>query len=331
MFKNLSIILIASLLALVSFEMFLKYSPFEYGVSPINYDKTVGVWHKKNFSDTWIKECYRTPYSFDEKGFIKTQTKYDDNKKDVVILGDSFIEALMVKNENIIHNSLAKEFSNRYNFINLGLSDSSPTQQFVILKDKANLENTKYVIQFINLENDLLDVDSANANSMSRPRVYVEFNNSIDNFKIIPPREQTMYDKVADILGEYQIYVYIKKLMYYAKSKITGEKTIQTSVDENQKQDLTKNWLYLDGALHQINNMLKEKNIEYKVIVISEVQKYKDNIKKFLQKENIEFIFLNDKAKEMKIKLQTFKCDGHWNDEAHQNVAKIIKTSKLIN
>ena len=330
MFKKLFIMFISGILALISFELFLKYSPFEYGVSPIVYDKTIGVWHKKNFQDTWIKECYRTPYYFDENGFIKSQTKYDKDKKDVVILGDSFIEALMVKNENILHNALSSEFSNKYNFINLGLSDSSPTQQFVILKDKANLKNTKYVIQFINLENDLLDVDNANANSMGRPRVYLEFNNNIDNFKIIPPREQTMYDKIADILGEYQMYVYIKKLMYYLKSKVTGDVPIKTSVDENSNLDLTKNWLYLNGALHQINKTLKEKNIKYKIIIITESKKYKKKVEEFLTEKKIDFIFLNDEVKKRNIELKTFKCDGHWDDETHRNIARVIKNLGLV-
>ncbi len=330
MFKNIVIILIASILALISFELFLKYSPFEYGVSPIKYDKTIGVWHKKNFQDNWIRECYKTPYAFNDKGLIKNKTIYEPSIKDVIILGDSFIEALMVKNENIIHNALADEFSNKYNFLNAGLSDSSPPQQFIILKEKIDISNTKHVIQFINLENDLLDVDSANLASIGRPRVFVEFD-TIEKYKVIPPRVQGMYDKVADFLGNYQIYVFIKKLMYYVKENLVNRgMKIKTSVDENSNKDLTKNWLYLNGALYQTNKLLKSKNINYKVVIISKSNRYNAIIKEFLTEKNIDFIFLNNEVKKMGIALKTFSCDGHWNDETHRSVAKVIKTLKLI-
>ena len=44
---------------------------------------------------------------------------------------------------------LFKEFKQKYNFMNYALAGSGPTQQYVILKDKVNLENVKYVIHFI--------------------------------------------------------------------------------------------------------------------------------------------------------------------------------------
>ena len=328
MLKKLIIVLLSSIFALIFFELFLKYSPFEYGVSPVEYDNQIGMWHKKEFENYTIKECYKTQYMFDKEGLPSSINKYDVTKKDVVILGDSYIEAIMVKNENIIHNSLAQEFHNKYNFMNYGLSGSGPTQQLVILKNKINLENTKYLIQFIGLEGDLNDVDSKNLGSLARPKVYVEFD-TLDEYVIIPPRAKTLYDSIVDLVGDYQIYFFIKKSLYYLRNNFISKKdnTIKNPIVKKVEKDFTKNWLYLKGAIHQINNHIKstDTSIKYKIIITSKNKKNKRILKKFLDTENIEFIFLNDIAKSMNIELKSFECDGHWNDDTHRNIAKIIK------
>jgi len=333
MFKKLIIIFSSIFMALIAFEIFLEYSPFEYGTSPVEYDSKIGMWHKKNHTGYAIRSCYKTKYIFDSKGLPKSIYKYDNNKKDVILLGDSFIEAIMVKNRFIIHNALAKEFNNKYNFLNYGLSRTGPTQQFAILKDKVDLNNTRYVIQFIQLEGDLMDVDSKNFNALERPEVSVVFD-SLDKYRVIPPRSKTFIDNIQDKLGDYQIYFFIKKLLYYVKDQVSHKKrkVTEDKSDVKPKIDLSKNWLYIKGAIHQINKYIKSinKNIEYKLIVRSNNEENKMILKKFLKDEKIKYIFLNDTAKSMGIKLTTFKCDGHWTDQTHLNIAKIIKDTNLI-
>ena len=331
--KNFTIIVLSSLLALLFFEFFLKYSPFEYGISAAEYDKTIGMWHKRNFENYIVEPCYKTKYNYDAEGLPQSIVPYDKNKRDVIILGDSFIEARMVKNENIVHNALAKEFNYKYNFKNYGLFGSGPTQQFVILKEKIDLNNTQYVIQFIELEGDLLDVDSKNLGSLSRPKVFVEFDD-LEHYTVIPPRAKTLYDTISDGLSYYQIYPFIKKSIYSLKNRLSNKKEAVTVEDNkpNKEIDLSKNWLYLKGAIYQIDKYIKSINsdIKYKVIIRSESPKNRAIIKEFLNEHHIEFIFLNEMAKNMNIKLEGFSCDNHWNDKAHQDVAKIIKEIGLI-
>ena len=347
MLKKITIITIASFFALILFEIFLKYSPFEYGTSPVIYDKEIGMWHKKNFSGYTIKECYKTKFIFDNKGLPKSIYNYDKNKKDIVILGDSLIEAIMVKNKNIIHNSLAKEFNNKYNFLNYGLSGSSPVQQFIILKNKIDLSNVKYVIHFVNLDGDLRDVDKKNLNKLARPKVYIEFK-TLNDYKIIPPRKKNLYDTFGDLLGDYQIYFFIKKSLYYIQNNILktqhqihNKKDISISHIKDtttskhsliNMQKLSKNWLYLQGAIHQIKKYIKSINNKtiYKIIVISKNSKNIEIIKKFLNKEKIEFVILNEIANKTGISLNGFSCDKHWNDKTHQQIAKLIKDIKFI-
>jgi hypothetical protein len=333
MYKKIFIICISLIFSLVSFELFLKFSPFEYGVSPVVYDKKIGMWHKKNFENHVIRECYRTKYIFDNKGLPVNIDRYDKSKKDVILLGDSFIEALMVENENIIHNSLSKEFQNKYNFMNYGLSGSSPIQQFVILKDKVDLNNTKHIIQFINLEGDLLDADRKNLDFLARPKVHVEFE-SLEKYSILFPRKKMIYDDITDFLGNYQVFFFLKKSLYYLRDNIIGStnKIIVEKIKKKKKLDLSKNWLNLKGSLYQINKLIKANDIKIKYIVIIKSINNENSLtlKEFFIEKNIDFIFLNELVKKMNLKLESFKCDGHWNDSAHKNIAKIIKTMNLI-
>ncbi len=327
--KNFIIILISSFLALVCFELFLKYSPFELGISATKYDKKIGLWHKENFQEYIVEECYKNKYSYDEKGRPSNIVPYDSNKKDVILLGDSNVEARMVKNEYIMHNSLAKEFNYKYNFMNYGLAGTGPTQQLVILQEKVDLSNTKYLLQFIDIEGDLLDVDSKNLSSLARPKVYVEFDN-LDDYTIIPPRKETLFDKISDRLNYYQSYLFVKRTLYFLQNKLTSKK--EDTPQTKEEVDLSKNWLYLKGAIYQTAKLVKsiDSKIQYKLILRSKSEKNKAIMKKFLHEQNIDFFFLNETAKELNLKLDSFTCDSHWTSKAHQNIAKIIKEIEFI-
>ena len=45
--KNIYRFIIIGFLSLIGFELFLKFSPFSYGITPMTYDKDIGMWHKR--------------------------------------------------------------------------------------------------------------------------------------------------------------------------------------------------------------------------------------------------------------------------------------------
>jgi hypothetical protein len=332
--QQILILLLSSVFALVSFEFFLNFSPFVYNTSPVIYDEKIGMWHKKNYESYIQDDCYKTKYIFDHQGLQKNIYNYDKTKKDVILLGASMVEALMVQNENVIHNSLAKEFKQKYNFMNYALAGSGPTQQYVILKDKVNLENVKYVIHFIEIEGDLLDVMSTNLSPLARPKVFVEFN-SLNDYQIVPPRDKSIIDTIGDFLGNYQLYSYLKRVIYHIKDSrsIQNNKPIKKTNSNNYTKDFSTNWLFIKGAIHQINNLLKsaEENIEYKIIFTSNNDQNVKTMEAFLKNKNIKYMHLNKIFKSNGMNLKGFKCDGHWNDETHKNIAKLINISSFIN
>ena len=322
--KKILTFVLTLLLILLCFEVFLKYSPFEYGTSPGIYDKEIGVWHKKNFSGYSITECYKTKYYYDEKGLPKSTKAYDNNKEDIVFLGDSFVEAVMIENPYIVHNSFAKDLNYKYNVLNYGLSGTSAIQAFMIFKKKVNLAKTKYAIEFVELDGDLLEVDYKSHNNMSRPKVYLDFQ-SLTDYKVIPPRNISIKDKVSDFLGDYQIYFFIKKLIYSLQKKVTSSVEVKKTV-----MNLDRNWLFLQASIYQTYLLAKQNNIKFLLIINAKDKQKKEKLKAFLQKENIPFMSIQEEATKRGIELKTFSCDAHWVKETHEDIAQIIFESGFI-
>lgn len=323
--KKTIIFTLSLLVSLISFEFFLRYSPFEYGTSPGIYDKEIGVWHKKNFSGYSISECYKTKYYYDEKGLPKSTKVYDKNKDDIVFLGDSFVEAVMIENSGIIHNVLAKELNYKYNVLNYGLSGTSVVQSFMIFKNKVNLNKTKYAIEFVELDGDILEVNYQSHNEMARPKVYLDFQ-SLNKYKIIPPREITLKDKIGDFLGDYQIYFFIKKLIFSIKKRTTP------SIKEKKKTvlDLSQNWLNLEASIYQSYLLAKKNNIKFLLIINSKKVHNRETLKAFLTKENIPFMSIQEEAQKRGIVLHSLSCEDHWAKESLNDIAKIIFESGFI-
>jgi hypothetical protein len=326
--KKISFVIFVIFITVVSFEFFLRYSPFSSGISPVEYDKDIGMWHKKDFESYLVKECYKNLYNFDTFGRVSNSYKYDKNKKDIVILGDSQIEALMVKNDKIIHNSLHKEFDGKYNVLNYGLSGTGPAQQYQILKNKVDLSNTNTILHFVFLENDLNDGDPKNLTGANRPKVYMKFTD-IENYEVIKPKRYDTKEKIRDFLGQFELYAYIQKT-YKFYSEVFKSKEHNTSKIFLSDNDAYK-WNQLMGAIYQMQKIATRKNITYNIIIFSEdeflnndvknVKKLKFFLNRFTIKELDITPFLQIKAQTSEI---GFECDAHWNSTTHEDLAKYI-------
>ncbi len=325
--KKFFTFLLSGIVAVILFELFLRFSPFAYGISPVVYDKDVGMWHKKNFSSVWVKECYNTPYSFDERGLIQNDYIYDKNKKDILIFGDSYIEALMVKNENVMHNALYREFDGKYNFINYGLSGISPVQEFIMMQTKVDFSNVKELLQFIRIESDIYDVAPKVLDSTARPTVVLKFKD-MHTYTVTPPIKQDIKEKFRDFLGNFELYVYLKKGIYFVTHKFKDKVVFDTSKDK--KEDLEFNWLQIKGTLYQTKKLLASKGVTYKVLLYGKDEALTKRLKQILEELGIEYYDILTLSKKEGFELEGFSCDGHWTDKTHKNVAKLIKDKNII-
>jgi len=323
---------ISIFLATVFFEIFLTYSPFRRGISPVQYDPDIGMWHKRNFQYVYEKDCYSTPYMFDERGLIKNNYNFNPDKKDVIILGDSYIEALMIKNKNIIHNSLYREYSGKLNFLNYGLGGTGPTQHLEILKKFAQLERAKYLIEFISLDEgwgrDLEEVDPQEFGWSNRALVHLNFSD-LNHYETLKPPAMGIKEQLREALANYELYGYLKKTFLYYKNKLaSSENGFSPSNIPYGSRDWSKNWKQIKGAVIQINKLSKANHVGHRVIIFSPDRNHYKIISQFLTQHKILFIDLVGELEKLNIALDaiTFACDGHWNDETHRLFAHIIKS-----
>ncbi len=326
--KKFFTFLLAGIFAVVFFELFLRFSPFSYGISPVVYDKDVGMWHKKNFSSVWIKPCYQTRFYFDEKGLVKNAYAYDKKKKDILIFGDSYMEALMVKNENVMHNALYREYEGKYNFLNYGLSDTSAVQQLIMMGTKVDYANVKEIVQFIRIESDIYDVDPKRMDDTARPLVFLDFKD-LENYTVLAPRKQDFKEKFRDILGNFELYVYLKKSIFFLKQKLLS--TEQRTQIKKKEDDLSYNWLQMKGAIYQTKKLLEKKGVGYTILLYGKDIALNKRLTTFLDEQDITYHDILSLAKKEGFELSGFPCDSHWRDETHLNVAKLIRKEGLLN
>ena len=317
-------------LSIMAFELFLKNSPFKRGISPVVYHKDIGMWHKKNFSNYLIRDCYENQYFFDEYGRVKNNYLYDEKKEDVVILGDSYIDGLMIENDKIIHNSLFSELNGSVNVLNYGLTGSGPMQQFAILEHEVNLSNVKKLIHFINLEDDLGDGDPKKFNGSNRPKVFFYFTD-LEKYRLVKPTPYNMKERFRDFLASFELYAYLNKTRGYYMNRWKKPPLKVNEVDKYFIKNEAYCWKQLEGTIYQINKLALKYKFEYDIVIKSS-HEFKYNYRKrskqfetFLLKQNINYLNVNTFLKELEKRHPlSFECDGHWNGETHQDLARYL-------
>lgn len=316
--KKTLILLLLSALTLLLFEFFLRFSPFSYDITPMKFDNNIGMWHKKDFSAYITSDCYKTKYSFDSEGRIKNNYELSKNKKDIVLLGDSQIESLMVKNDNVLNNKLYNHLNGKYNVFNYALSGTASWHQYQILVNKVNKTNVKTLIQFISLPNEIYH--SSEYGNTQRSKVKVIFKN-LDNFDVIKP-VYSFKERIRDFIGHFEIYVYLKKIIESFKRD-----------SNNVIFDLNKyDSLQTFGSIYQISKIAKANKFDYIVVIydgngylkyIEELNNFKD----FLLNRDIKFIDIRNDINSLKSPY--FNCDDHWNETFIEIIS--LKLKNIIN
>ena len=346
--KKIIMIIILGVFSVIFYNIFLTFSPFSLGTSPVTYDPDIGMWHKKDHSGYIVKSCYRNKFSFDKQGRIKNAYEYNNKKNDVVLLGDSQLEALMVENSKILHNVLYKKLNGNLNVLNYGLSGSGATQQLEILKNKVEFRNVTKVIHLIFLENDLADsATNGPTGTFARPKVQLNFTD-YENYDVIKPKNYDVYENLRDFISSFEIYVYLKKSVYFYKrffsssiNKIKSQlysnlgwssKVRVNVVGKNNSNDFGPHfWTNFLGSIYQINKISKAFSIDYNIVFVSDQELLYGDLSnsrifsEFLDENNIEYLNLFKSLKNLGTDhYLDFTCDSHWNGHTHNHVAKAI-------
>lgn len=329
--------LVSSITAIVSYHFFLSNSPFEGGKSSVEFDKEIGFWHKPNFSTVTHRECYKTPFFYDEKGLIKNTYQLDNDKNDIVIFGDSYIEAIMVNNENILHNGLYESLKQEFNVLNYALSSTAPTQHLKIYETKVDKEKALMVLHFINMPSDLFDVLPNDRSTSQRPLAQLNFN-TLSDYEYLPVKEYDTIEKLRDFLGSTEYYFYAIKSWHKFSSWLYSSNTPETNITATIKSDepeyssnleeaLTKkSWIHLIGSINELQQRTAEDKVIYLPAVFSEAQPHPSSfiLKSYFDQKGIDYIDIDNLLSAIPQENRSFTCDNHWNNETHQFLGQAL-------
>ena len=330
--KNILIIVIAA----VVFELILRGSLHSGGQASAIHDEHVGYWHKSNFSSNHTRDCYDVEYSFGEFGEVAPFAPYNDTKAKITILGNSYVEAAMVDNKNIVHNALYNELDEKYDVLNFGLYGTTLFHQALIYEHKVPQYNEAYLIHFVNFLQ-ALDYKPTLASPMSRQLSEGGFEQGEIIIKI--SRENSTLESIRDLIGYTEYYEHILTTVAHIRGWFKGAETsianpVKSSETIIQKQKRSEEqWEQLKAGIRYMNGAAVENSSKFVAVVHSShsfltTNLYVDFIQ-WLQKENIPYIDLDLEMRRLELNEYGFSCDFHWNDNTHKNIAKIL--AKKIN
>jgi len=317
--------------AISLYAAYLSMSPFSGGLSVVEFDQDIGFWHKRNFSSYTNKTCYRTKYSFNEEGLPSNNYNYSNKKSDVAILGNSYIEAIMVKNENIIHNQLFKAIDGKYNVLNYALSSTIPPNHLLIFQNKVRKDNLRYLVHFIALP--VTNYSPPTAKPILKRQLVQIFFEKPDKFKLLYKRDYNFVEKLRDFLGSTEYYFYVIKSINYIRTTLSD---LESRFSKNDNADTKSSdklaplvkvdlngWRQLKLTLLQLIRETKENNAQYLPVLYSHgqngaEQQEKRMLAELFDEQGITYLDADEILLESGLSNISFSCDNHWNDDVHR-------------
>lgn len=317
--KKISISVLGLICSLFVFELFIKFSPHNKGLMPSGYDKDIGLWHTADLNTTNHGKCYDVNVKFDEEGRVANSSILSSDEPNVILLGDSFVEGMMVNNADILHNRLAEHLKHKFNVLNYGLSGTSPLNQPAIYERKVTVSNQSWVVLIVNVSNDIDDVN------LIHPVIKGVFKTP-NSYQYEDVRELTFKLQTLEFFKRFYSYKVVFQIKEGLKQKIKEYSENQTISPDKSERDYT----VLFDPIVALNNQTIAQGAT--LLVVLNFGKYENevNILDFFIEQNIKYIVSNDHIidQQLAAKELTLECDPHWNVKGHDFIARLI--SKFI-
>ncbi|MEM3373736.1 MAG: hypothetical protein QXE31_00800 [Candidatus Woesearchaeota archaeon] len=330
------------------------------------YDESVGFVRSRNSTVRLRTPEYDRIYYINSEGFVDKE--WQINKKPgeyrIVILGDSFPEAVDVKIEDrfssLLEKKLNKEkFENikEINVMNFAVGGYSTCNSYLVLKNKSLKYSPDLVILFIYNGNDFED---NMANDSMHVRCILDNNGNLISTWV--PNKETFSQSeklgLIDILfsntniGSLFMNNFRYSPLSYKISKMLGLNPEYAKIKIIDMKREKENKILIEHTAKMIkgmNSILKKNNIKFLVVMIPDrvqvddrlwnnvIKKYNYNpdeyirdfperyLSELLKKEDIDTIALFDIFKnESNKKLIYFPIDRHLNEEGHKIVSNIL-------
>lgn len=287
----------------------------------------------------------------DEERSLKNTT----SKKRIVLLGDSFIEGIMVNTINRCSDILEEKTHNEH--LNFGINGTSPINYYLTYKYLAKKFEHNVVIIGVLPANDFEDYSDGDEATLIQFPIYRPYwkntNNGYNlkyslssinqaygslaiynNPKAIFHIKDSVYQSLSfekKMKSEFLANSYLLKLLgEMGKNKVT-ERFNHTSIFENYPKD---KWATFSYSLKKLIDEAKGKEIIVLTIpTLKDIQLYQKNRKNtlsaqmgaFCKESNVAYIDLLPLFNVVKNPNELYvECDGHWNEKGEKLAAEIL-------
>tara|TARA_B100000579_G_scaffold438031_1_gene471121 strand:- start:9990 stop:11333 length:1344 start_codon:yes stop_codon:yes gene_type:complete len=272
---------------------------------------------------------YYSIYKSDRYGFNNPDDVWDEQKINLIIIGDSFVHGACVNRPNDLSSSLRTNY--KLNVINLGYSSNGPLIEYATLREYYSTNIEKVVWVFFE-GNDILDLKFEKENLILSN--YLNDTNFTQELKYKQEKINTLNQQV--IFNEKKYY--FKKLI-----KLGNLKEIFINLNNVKKKQITynknikdKDILEFVEVIYKAKKFSNENNLDFYFVYLPDANRILDtnyddkiynNVKNELNKLGIKFIDLKKTMfgnNDNYLDYFPFKQIGHFNELGYYRMSKEI-------
>lgn len=273
--------------------------------------------HFSNFTTKHFSKCINVQYEFNNIGSRDNEDYFfKDEKKSILLIGDSFAFGYGVDKNEIFANIIEKKINKKV--LNFGISGSDPRSHLYNYLNSYSKFNFDEIIYFFLPHNDFISEKNKDQEITHQTDNFFTFK----NIKFYLKNFFSNFSYSYNFFRSAKIILDIKKTneyeseSYFIQDKTKVRYTLGI-IEEMIKFKDVKTYIVIIPSIYDINNFQKS-NVNYKNLFW---------YKEFLQlsnKNNIVLIDLLDYVDFKNKYLYFLNCDGHWNSFGNNFAAEVF-------
>lgn len=303
-----------------------------------------------NSSKSQYNTDFLVTYNIDSDGFRKTVDQYsrDQSRKKIIVLGDSFVFGIGVKDEETMV-SVAQKNLVRYQLINAGVSGYSPDQELIrfekIVGSKFK-DDIDAVILTIYLGNDMDDLPLPFPSQAERPKPYFVHSNGTwkiknDHVNLESKRKLTSEDSVRlnihllkKVVKLPRIRERLKYILRLAEPPPPDDSVMGLNMKERYIESYSQSLKILSEILNRFQKIASPKKIKFGVMIIPYLKQIHgshpqfdfvaEQVEELLKRQSIPYTNLTKPMKDTARNGEVLYLlnEGHWNRRGNELAAE---------
>ena len=343
---NLLILFSSIIFSFIIVEILLRiFNPtLSYQKHSYIFDSELGWIHKPNSSFSNVTPDFNVSSSINSLSL--RDSEFLNNKKNILVLGDSMVEARQVNDSEVFTELLEDNFK-EYEFLNAGVSGYGTTQQLLLYKRLSKEIKFEFVVLLYSKLNDWLDTSYEYQKYMNLENINKRpfYDKNLE--AIFPPINFDQNNSLKMFLKNFRsvnlIYNFFDNINLNLKNKKIEKitKVKKTKIYDYQDDYFLKSWNQNREIIKILNNTILNNGTNLIVFGVPlEPIDLSDNFVSFdsfdedlyIDSNNFNYSYhsLNDCFRsflvDKNLKKLHFENDGHWNVLGHLAANKCISS-----